>query len=56
MRLNRLWQWITAAAATVTAIWQCIASSLGDLAAALKPERIQDPAAPDDPDKDSADS
>ena len=31
-------------------VWECISSRLGDVAEGLKPERIQEPAAPDDPD------
>ena len=30
-------------------VWQCISSRLDNTAEGLKPERIQEPAAPDDP-------
>lgn len=49
MDFRRFWERITAAVDTLRGIWQCISAGLEDLAGGLKPERIQEPAAPDDP-------
>ncbi len=49
MILRRLWEFITASLEVLFRdLWECITARLGAVAEALKPERIQDPAAPDD--------
>ncbi len=55
MNFRMLWERITAAVATVRAVWQCITASLGEIADGLKAERVQKPAT-DDPETGSDDS
>ncbi len=52
MILRRLWEFITALLDVLGRLWECITAGLDSLAEALKPERIQEPAPPDDPDND----